>query len=105
MGTLHYDGDSFPIDDRLLAHLQLIFTLKLRRKEGFFISWTIDSSRGGGQDCIWMDNGVPVRFHYQGNRRPLINKEWAEKLNLAANTSAGLVIGRNSIESDDGLPV
>lgn len=78
--------------------------MKLRRKEGFFITWTVEASRGGGQDSIWVDNGVPIRCHYQGSGRPLINREWAEKLTLAANTSAGLVIGPGSIEPSEGSP-
>ena len=38
MGRLHYGDHTFDMDDRLLAHLQLIIGVKLRHGENFFMS-------------------------------------------------------------------
>ncbi|WP_456302343.1 DUF7882 family protein, partial [Streptomyces bacillaris] len=38
MGALIYDGQSFEFDDRALAHLQAVITMKLRRREPFLLT-------------------------------------------------------------------
>ena len=102
MGTLFYDGDSrFEIDDRLLAHLQVVIGMKLRRGESFFLSWVIPVSEGGGRNVIWIDNGVPIRIRYEGSRPPAINREWAETLALSANTNNGLVVTAEKIMAEE----
>jgi hypothetical protein len=103
MGTLHYDGSSFKLEDRLLAHLQVIISLKLRRNEAFFISWTLGASHGGGREAIWIDNGVPIRLEFEGSRPPAINREWAEALAMSANTNNGLVVTNEKIEAAEDL--
>jgi hypothetical protein len=101
MGTFHYDGSKFELDDRLLAHLQVIIAMKLRRSEGFFLSWEIASVDGSGRHVIWIDNGVPIRMRYAGSRQPQINREWAESLAQAANTNNGLVVTDEKIQAAD----
>ena len=101
MGKLHYDSNAtFELDDRLLAHLQAVIGMKLRRNESFFLSWEIPSGEGGGRNAIWIDNGVPIRFRYDGSRPPRINREWAETLAISANTNNGLVITQETITTD-----
>jgi hypothetical protein len=92
VGHLRYDGDRFEFDDRLLAHLQVVIGLKLRRSESFFLSWTPKALSGEGRHAVWIAPGVPIHFAYSGSRPPSINREWVEALALAANSSAGLVI-------------
>jgi hypothetical protein len=101
MGTLHYDGKAFELEDRLLAHLQVVISTKLRRGESFFISWVVPHSEGGGRHVIWIDNGVPIRIRFEGSRPPSINREWAETLALSANTNNGLVISEENIRAAD----
>lgn len=103
MGTLHYDGSKFVLDDRVLAHLQIIMSLKLRRNEGFFVSWTVDAEEGAGRNAIWIGNGVPIRIQYRGSRPPSINREWAESLAQSANTNSGLIITDEKILPADDL--
>jgi hypothetical protein len=98
MGVLSYDEHEYRLDDRLLAHLQVVISTKLRRGENFFLSWDAVSSDGGGRHALWIDNGITIRFRYAGNTPPSINREWVERLALAANTNSGLVI------SDEQLP-
>ncbi|MET0861573.1 MAG: hypothetical protein ABW091_11165 [Microbacterium sp.] len=91
MGTLFYDGAEFEMEDRLLAHLQVIISLKLRRSESFFLSW-VHPHGDAGRHAVWVGEGVPIRFQFAGSRLPLINRDWAETMALAANSSQGLVI-------------
>ncbi|WP_375384592.1 hypothetical protein [uncultured Microbacterium sp.] len=92
MGTLFYGDATFEMDDRLLAHLQIIVSMKLRRGESFFLSWSVRHNEGGGRTAIWVDNGVPIRLRFSGSRPPTINREWAEKMALAANSNLGLIV-------------
>jgi hypothetical protein len=92
MGTLFYGDASFEMDDRLLAHLQSIIGMKLRRSESFFLSWVLPHREGSGRTAIWIDNGVPIRLRYKTARRPVINREWADAMAIAANSNDGLII-------------
>jgi hypothetical protein len=98
VGYLRYDGQRFDFEDRLLAHLQVVINLKLRRSESFFLSWTPKALSGEGRHAIWIAGGVPIHFAYSGSRVPSINREWVQTLALAANSSSGLVI------TDEGAP-
>lgn len=91
MGKLVYAGTTeISFEDRVLAHLQIVIGLKLRRKEGFFFSWHHEQGLGGGRSAIWIDPAVPLLFHYSGGRQPKINKGWLELLTLSSNSAQGL---------------
>lgn len=92
MGKLHYDGKAFEMDDRLLAHLQVIIGVKLRRGENFFMGWKAAVGSGEGRRAIWIDNGVPIYFEYSGGREPKLNFAWAERLADSAGKGGGLII-------------
>ena len=93
MGALLY-GDRqrrFEIDDRTLAHLQLVIAAKLRRRESFFFS-VREEGDTAGRVSIWMSPMVPLHFKYYGSRPPMINRRWVEALHDAASSPAGLVL-------------
>ena len=92
MGHLKYDNERFEFDDRLLAHLQIVISSKLRRSESFFLSWIAATEVGSGRHAIWIDTGVPIHITYFGSRPPAINRQWVEDLATAANSTAGLVL-------------
>lgn len=89
MGRLHYGIRSFEMEDRLLAHLQLIIGVKLRRGENFFMSWKADA---GGRQAVWIDNGVPISCEYSHGHDVKLNLAWAERLADAAGKGGGLII-------------
>ena len=65
MGRLVYGASTrVDVDDRALAHLQLVIVAKLRRREGFAFSWRNPGSEGGGRRTVWIHPGVPVEFHF-----------------------------------------
>lgn len=92
MGKMLY-GDSgieIDIDDRLLAHLQLVIGAKLRRKESFFFSWRDDPASGDGRSSIWLDASIPIFFKYRNARVPEINREWIDLLIQSSHSGRGL---------------
>lgn len=89
MGALVYnDRMTFNIEDRVLAHLQVVVINKLRRREAFAFTWN-----DGVKDSVcWMNPSIAVEFVYSGNRQPLLNRGWLELLAESANSNAGLIV-------------
>jgi hypothetical protein len=99
VGALLY-GDRqrrFEIDDRALAHLQLVIAAKLRRREPFFFS-VREEDGAAGRVSIWMSPMVALRFKYYGSRQPAINRRWVEALHESANSSTGLILLEEPVE-------
>ena len=92
MGKLLYGAGALEIefDDRVLAHLQLVISTKLRRGEAFFFSWRDDPALGDGRSSIWLETSIPLRFRYSTGERHQLNREWLEELTQSANQPAGL---------------
>ncbi|MFD1721075.1 ATP-dependent DNA ligase [Amnibacterium endophyticum] len=91
MGSLVYNTNQpIPIDDRALAHLQLVIYGKLRAHESFPFSWKDEPGVGDGHGSIWISPGVPITFKYAGSREPSVNREWLRVLRDAANQPSGL---------------
>jgi hypothetical protein len=90
VGVLQYDNEEYDFDDRVLLHLQVVISTKLRRHENFFLSWTQPIERGSGRHAIWIDNGVPLHFFFNGSRAAAINREWLEQLLLGSSHAGGL---------------
>jgi len=89
VGMLVYNGRmTLTIDDRVLAHLQVVVINKLRRRESFTFTW-----EDGTQEAVcWIGPSIPLEFVYSGNRRPLLNREWLELMAMSANANSGLVV-------------
>jgi len=91
VGQLIYDTSTrTTIDDRALAHLQIVMLGKLRRKESFAFSWKYPASEGDGRSTVWIAPDLPLHFRYSGGRPPSINPAWVDVLMDSANTAAGL---------------
>lgn len=92
MGRFVYDSmaTSIEIDDRTLAHLRVVVMNKLRRSEAFMFDVSVGD--GSGRRSSWMHPGVPMQFHFYGNRHPRINRTWIEQLMTAAGGPSGLTI-------------
>jgi hypothetical protein len=91
MGKLIYNvNTSTEIDDRALAHLQIVIIGKLRRQESFAFSWKNPASEGDGRSTIWIAPQLALHFRYSGGRPPTINRLWVEALMASANSTAGL---------------
>lgn len=88
MGRLHYgtQTDAFEIDDRTLAHLEIVTLAKLRRNESFALGL---GGPGPLHSTLWMHPAVNLQFRYDAPR-PAIEREWLETLMEGANTGAGV---------------
>lgn len=90
MGRLVYGsgGQSLDLDDRLLAHLRIVFMNKLRRREPFmFTSPPVDAL---GPRSLWIAPPIPLVFHFYGSRPPSLNAAWIDALMRAAASPQGL---------------
>jgi hypothetical protein len=90
MGSLHYGSPpaSFEIDDRTLAHVELVMLAKLRRNESFAL--TIDGD-GDSRQTIWVNSAATLRFQFASPTTD-INREWLDELIDSANTTTGMRI-------------
>jgi hypothetical protein len=93
VGVLQYNDEEFDFDDRVLFHLQIVISTKLRRGEDFMLNWTQPLERGSGRHAIWIDNGIPLHFSYNGSRRAAVNREWVDDLLLSSTRAEGMVLG------------
>ena len=91
LGSLHYADRSFTFDDRVLTHLQSVFSTKLRRREGFMMTW---NDRAGTHEStrqtIWIDPAIPLRFHYDAPQPGHLRRSWIDQLIESANSASGL---------------
>jgi hypothetical protein len=92
MATLTYDGTAVEFDDRTLTHLQIVIVNKLRRHDGFLMSWRDSVTVGDGRSAIWLDPSIPLYFRFDGSRVPAVDEDWLERLGASANSSTGLIV-------------
>lgn len=85
MGYLTYGSRQYEFDDETLAHLKVAITTKLRRHEGFLLSW---SSTSEGRISIWLSREVALTFTFAGTEPPPLDHERIrDMLEEAARTS------------------
>ncbi|WP_336630882.1 MULTISPECIES: DUF7882 family protein [unclassified Microbacterium] len=91
MGRLYYGNstDAIVVDDRELAHLKMVATTKLRRSEGFSVSF---SSRERGRSTIWVHCAIPLRFEFDGSDPIRLDPAYVNELAQAAASSMGIAI-------------
>lgn len=94
MGTLFYGSARTPIrvDDRILAHLKVVATSKLRRNEGFLVSWQDSSDVGGGRSSIWVHPACDLHYKFDGGQPAAIDQELIEAMSIASNASRGIQV-------------
>ncbi|MDH6180202.1 hypothetical protein M2152_000384 [Microbacteriaceae bacterium SG_E_30_P1] len=90
MGKLLYGSPPvvFELDDRTLAHVEVVVLAKLRRNESF--AFSVDGD-GGGRSAIWLNPSSTVQFEFDKAAQE-INREWLDALMDTANAPAGLRI-------------
>ena len=89
MGTLHYGSPAveFAIDDRTLAHLELVILAKFRRRES--LPLVLNDETNGRRQVVWLSTTSSLRFEYEAPK-PEINRAWLQELVEAANSPGGL---------------
>lgn len=92
MGKLMYGPHllELEIEDRALAHLQVVILAKLRRSESFAFTWVPPRDAGMGRAVIWMHPSQLLVFQFSGSRQPDIDRQWIDELMTTANSGGGL---------------
>lgn len=93
MGHLIHAGTTeYGIEDRMLAHVKVAVSTKLRRHECFLLSWEIDPHHGSGRVSLWLSPAVPLEFKFSGSWVPELNRVWLEALVDTGNSARGMVL-------------
>lgn len=94
MGTLYYGSARTPItiDDRLLAHLKVVITSKLRRNESFLLSWDEPVDRGSGRASVFIHPMCDLIYRFDGSRHPDLDQQQLETMSAESMSGRGLVI-------------
>ncbi|WP_239451820.1 ATP-dependent DNA ligase [Frondihabitans sp. PAMC 28766] len=114
MGFLVYNGErlDLAIEDRTLAHLQIVIINKLRKGESFAFSWKDSAESGDGRSTIWLAPTSSLHFKFAGSRAPEINAAWLQGLYATAESGKGLIIvdepentGQTALPEDAVVPI
>lgn len=102
MGKLYYGAGAKPVDipDRLLAHLKMVITTKLRRGESFTASWINRSSEGAGRTTLWIQPSIQMQFEFDSPENEVLNAAFLKVLAEQANSNGGLTVDLDT-EIDD----
>lgn len=92
MGTLTYAGVDYAMDERVLAHLKIAITAKLRLGEGFLLNWQIPSTQGSGRVSLWISPQIPIVYRFSGSRVPELNKNWIDALTRSSHGIRGMLV-------------
>lgn len=92
MGALYYGSEPTEIPDRLLAHVKMVVTTKLRRNERFTLSWVSPAGSGGGRTTLWLDPSIPLRFVFDSAELEALDPELLRELARGADSVRGIVI-------------
>lgn len=92
MGKLLYGTPptSHDIEDRLLAHLQIVIVNKYRRNESFVFNIDASHLTGTGRHALWLHPSIPIQFAFNGSRMPVVNPDWVHLLMETSNSGRGL---------------
>lgn len=92
MGRLYYGSstDAIVVSDSELAHLKMVATTKLRRSEGFSVSFSSPSA--GGRSSLWIHPAIPLRFEFDCAAPLRLDPAYVNELAQAAVSAAGIVI-------------
>jgi hypothetical protein len=88
VGRLLYGSPpvAFELDDRTLAHVEIVIVAKLRRNESFAFSI---AGKADARTSIWVNPSSDVQFEYVKGSQD-INRAWLELLIESANSPQGL---------------
>ncbi len=99
MGTLFYGSARLPIriEDRVLAHLKAVVTAKMRRGEGFLISWTDSAEVGSGRSCVWVHPNCDLHYKFDGGTSPKLDPALLDRLNVESIQARGIELAEATL--------
>jgi hypothetical protein len=100
MAVLIYGNEEFEFDERLLAHVKIVTTQKLRRGESFLLSWTHRDGRG--RSSIWVHAASDLHFRFSEEKPPALNQRWLSVMMESSYASRGLDVDAVAEPSEAG---
>jgi hypothetical protein len=99
MGTLFYGADrvAIRVDDRILAHLRTVVTAKMRRGEGFLISWSDSLAIGDGRSTVWIHPACDLHYKFDGARMPKLDPALLDQLNVESIQARGIELAEATL--------
>lgn len=88
------------LDDRVLAHIELVTLAKLRRNESF--AFILDTS-DGGRSTYWLNSSSPLEFRFERGRHE-INREWLDLIIDTANSTGGMRVVPEPVAAGSATP-
>ncbi|WP_345800464.1 hypothetical protein AAIB33_13425 [Microbacterium sp. AZCO] len=94
MGYLYYGDsrDGIEVPDLLLAHLKVVITTKLRRRESFTLTWRHDLGESHGRSALWLQEAIPLRFVFTRSTPDELQPSVLQEFTHMANSTAGLTV-------------
>lgn len=94
MGYLYYGDSDQPIEipDRLLAHLKVVITTKLRRAESFTLTWRHAEGEAAGRSSLWLQESIPLRFVFEESEPEQLDGSALQDMAHRAASSSGLIV-------------
>jgi len=92
MGKLTYGAIQREIvmEDRLLAHLEVVVLARLRRNNPLTLRWVERDEDGDGRRTIWIHPGSDLYFEYTGAEHGELDRELLDTLVRAADSNSGI---------------
>jgi hypothetical protein len=78
MGIFQCGDITLPIEDRALAHLQVVITGKLRRHEPLLLTHLKEEQ--GSRITVWVHPTQLVAFHYDQAAMLALNRHWVKQM-------------------------
>lgn len=103
MGRLYYGNSTAAIvvEGRELAHLKMVTMTKLRRSEGFSVSF---SAADQGRSSVWVHCAIPLRFEFDSAEPIRLDPAYVNELAQAAASAMGIVIDLDEAAAAAGTP-
>ncbi|KRB36731.1 hypothetical protein [Microbacterium sp. Root180] len=105
MGQLYYGDTAEPIDipDRLLAHLKVVITTKLRRAESFTLTWRHHDGDAAGRSSLWLQESIPLRFVFESAEAEQLDAGALQDMAHRASSSSGLTVDFDDLPAERGI--
>ena len=99
MGTLFYGTDrtAIRVDDRILAHLRVVITAKMRRGEGFLLSWSDSLAMGDGRSSVWIHPACDLHYEFDGGTSPKLDSGLLDQLNVESIQARGIELAEATL--------
>jgi hypothetical protein len=105
MGLLYYGDTCEPIEvpDRLLAHLKIVITTKLRRGESFTLTWRHLDGQAPGRSSLWLQESIPLRFVFDRAEAEQLDGPALQDMAHRAASSTGLIVGLDDLPDEPAI--